>query len=230
MSLGPTFACNWPFSRLFGGFWTLKTSQQNFEISPINGVPTRISTLVFQSSSKLEIRTMEFTACYPPVKTAQNKPAPPYKQADKPDVRCVKYVPVGYVDTHSKAVGYLLWLVGFTGAHRFYYGRPLTGILWFFTFGLFGIGWLVDLFLIPFMDRDADKRFSAGGIDYNLSWILLLFFGYMGIHRFYQAKIFTGLIYFFTFGLFGVGYIYDVLTLNDQVSERNYHRQVNWMT
>ena len=53
-------------------------------------------------------------------------------------------------DTHSKVIGYVLWLVGFTGAHRFYYGRQITGIIWFFTCGLFLIGWLVDLFLIPF--------------------------------------------------------------------------------
>ena len=26
-------------------------------------------------------------------------------------------------DTHSKTIGYLLWLFGFLGAHRFYYGR-----------------------------------------------------------------------------------------------------------
>jgi TM2 domain-containing membrane protein YozV len=38
---------------------------------------------------------------------------------------------------------------GFTGAHRFYYGKPVTGTIWFFTFGLLGIGWLIDVFLIP---------------------------------------------------------------------------------
>lgn len=38
-------------------------------------------------------------------------------------------------DTHSKAIGYLLWIFGFTGSHRFYYGKPITGTIWFFTFG-----------------------------------------------------------------------------------------------
>ncbi len=65
-------------------------------------------------------------------------------------------------DTHSKTIGYLLWIFGFTGAHRFYYGKPVTGTLWFFTLGLLGIGWLIDLFLIPSMDRQADFRFHAG--------------------------------------------------------------------
>ena len=61
-------------------------------------------------------------------------------------------------DTHSKTIGYLLWIFGFMGAHRFYYGRQLTGTLWFFTLGLLFVGWIVDLFLIPGMDRDAAAR------------------------------------------------------------------------
>ena len=36
-------------------------------------------------------------------------------------------------DTHSKVIGYLLWIFGFLGAHRFYYGKPVTGTIWFFT-------------------------------------------------------------------------------------------------
>ncbi len=158
--------------------------------------------------------------CYPPVKTGK----PPAEF----EVRYVKYVPVGYVDTHSKAVGYLLWLVGFTGAHRFYYGRPLTGLIWFLTFGLFGIGWLVDLFLIPSMDREADARYSAGSVDYSLTWILFVFLGWFGLHRFYQAKIFTGLAYLLTGGLFGVGMVYDAFTLNEQVSDTNLKQQAAW--
>ena len=31
----------------------------------------------------------------------------------------------GSPDTHSKLMGYLLWLFGFTGSHRFYYGKPV---------------------------------------------------------------------------------------------------------
>jgi TM2 domain len=32
---------------------------------------------------------------------------------------------------------------------RFYVGRPASGIVWLLTGGLFGIGWLIDFFLIP---------------------------------------------------------------------------------
>ncbi len=124
-------------------------------------------------------------------------------------------------DTHSKVMGYLLWIVGFTGSHRFYYGRPVTGTIWFFTLGLLGIGWLIDLFLIPSMDREADLRFNAGAIDYSVAWILLTFLGVFGIHRMYQGKWISGIIYALTGGLFFLGVLYDFWTLNDQISVRN---------
>ncbi len=123
--------------------------------------------------------------------------------------------------THSKTIGYILWLFGFTGAHRFYYGRPVTGTIWFFTLGLLGVGWLIDLFLIPGMDRDADRRFASGHIDYSVAWILHTFLGVFGVHRLYMGKWITGLLYLLTGGLFLVGWLYDFCTLNTQISEIN---------
>jgi len=124
-------------------------------------------------------------------------------------------------DTHLKTIGYILWIFGFTGSHRFYYGKPITGTIWFFTLGLLGIGWLIDLFLIPAMDRKADFKFNAGRIDYSLAWGLLTFLGLLGIHRMYLGKWFTGIIYLLTGGVFGLGYLYDLWTLNDQVTVIN---------
>jgi TM2 domain-containing membrane protein YozV len=124
-------------------------------------------------------------------------------------------------DTHRKTIGYILWLFGFTGSHRFYYGKPLIGTIYFFTFGLLGIGWLIDLFLIPSMDRQADLRFSAGPVDYSVAWLLLTFLGIFGIHRMYMHKWLTGIIYLLTGGLLGFGYLYDFWTLNDQITILN---------
>ncbi len=123
--------------------------------------------------------------------------------------------------THLKTIGYVLWIFGFTGAHRFYFGKPITGTLWFFTLGLLGVGWLIDLFLIPGMTRRAERIYTAGPVDYSLAWILLTFLGVFGVHRFYLGKWFTGLIYLCTLGLFGIGYLYDYWTLNGQISELN---------
>ena len=127
-------------------------------------------------------------------------------------------------DTHSKAIGYILWIFGFLGAHRFYYGKPLTGTIYFFTLGLLLIGWIVDLFLIPSMDRQANLRFRSGRYDYNVAWVLLTFLGIFGIHRFYMGKWLTGILYLLTGGLFLVGYIYDYWTLNDQLTILNSER------
>lgn len=124
-------------------------------------------------------------------------------------------------NTHSVVVGYVLWIFGFMGAHRFYYGRQLSGIIWFFTLGLFFIGWIVDLFLIPGMDRAADRRYQTGVKDYTVSWLLLTFLGVFGIHRFYLGKWITGLLYLCTGGLLLIGLLYDLLTLNGQVDEIN---------
>ncbi|MCL4779311.1 MAG: TM2 domain-containing protein [Gammaproteobacteria bacterium] len=124
-------------------------------------------------------------------------------------------------DTHSKTIGYLLWIFGFTGSHRFYYGKPITGTLWFFTLGLLGIGWLIDLFLIPSMDREADFRFQSGPINYSVAWILLTFLGLFGVHRMYMGKWLTGILYLLSAGLLGLGYLYDYWTLNDQIAELN---------
>ncbi len=126
--------------------------------------------------------------------------------------------------THSKLIGYLLWIFGFFGSHRFYYGRPVTGTIWFFTLGLLLIGWIIDLFLIPGMNDDAGYRFEDGPVDYNVTWILLTFLGFFGVHRFYMGKWITGVIWLFTGGLFLIGYLYDYWTLNDQISELNRER------
>ena len=133
--------------------------------------------------------------------------------------------------THSIFLGYLLWIFGFIGAHRFYYGKQITGVIWFFTLGLFFIGWFIDLFLIPSMDREAERRFIPGPVNYNLTWVLLIFLGAFGVHRFYMGKVFTGLLYlgltllavaFLPFAVIvAICVIYDFLTLNEQVSELN---------
>ena len=127
-------------------------------------------------------------------------------------------------DTHSKTIGYLLWIFGFTGSHRFYYGKPITGTIWFFTLGLLGIGWLIDLFLIPGMDRQADFRFQNGPINYSVAWILLTFLGLFGVHRMYMGKWLIGILYLLTAGLVGLGYLYDYWTLNSQVDALNRQR------
>lgn len=63
------------------------------------------------------------------------------------------------ISPRSKKITLLLCIfLGFTGIHRIFVGKPLSGVLWFVTFGLFGIGWIIDIILIltnNFRDMDG---------------------------------------------------------------------------
>ena len=51
----------------------------------------------------------------------------------------------------SKWVAFFLcFFLGYLGAHKFYEGKNGMGILYLFTIGLFGIGWLIDTFSLLF--------------------------------------------------------------------------------
>lgn len=136
--------------------------------------------------------------------------------------------------THNVLIGYLLWILGVFGAHRFYFGKPISGTIWFLTLGLLGIGWIIDLLLIPGMARTASRRYLPGPYDHNVAWILLTFLAWLGAHRFYLGKWGTGLVYVvltllastFILAIVAVPilllfYLYDFWTLNEQVDDRN---------
>ena len=49
--------------------------------------------------------------------------------------------------------------------------------------------------------------------NWTLAMLLCLFLGYLGIHRFYSNKIWTGILYLFTGGLFGIGWVVDFIMI-----------------
>lgn len=68
--------------------------------------------------------------------------------------------PDGNISPKSKVTALLLCLfLGYFGVHYFYVGRVLMGLVYLFTFGLFGFGWLIDLALIAAgIFRDSHGR------------------------------------------------------------------------
>ena len=50
-------------------------------------------------------------------------------------------------------------------------------------------------------------------------WYLTLFLGWLGIHRFYRRSIGMGFLYMFTYGLFFIGWIYDIIVAYKMIKD-----------
>jgi hypothetical protein len=93
-----------------------------------------------------------------PKSTPQRKSAEPPKAAQQPTINIVNTNANANVNNNANGLAYVpkkKWVAfflclffGYFGVHRFYVHKTGTGILWLFTFGLGGIGWLVDLVMI----------------------------------------------------------------------------------
>jgi len=74
--------------------------------------------------------------------------------------------PVG--EPKKKSVAYILVFLGLTGIcglQRFYVGKVGSGLLYLLTIGFLGVGQFVDLFLVPEMVDDCNRKkgFSLPG-------------------------------------------------------------------
>lgn len=73
----------------------------------------------------------------------------------------------GLAPLPQKEVGYaylfmLFTLIGVAGVQHFYLGKIGRGILWVLTFGIFGIGTIIDLFTLPSQTRMVNAQRAAG--------------------------------------------------------------------
>lgn len=94
--------------------------------------------------------------CRDHVSKAMNAQTPAYSANSMPTINIVNTNTatatasggIGYI--HKKKITALLlcFFLGFLGVHRFYVGKSGTGILYLLTFGLGGIGVLIDFIII----------------------------------------------------------------------------------
>ncbi|MFI6256001.1 TM2 domain-containing protein [Micromonospora zamorensis] len=60
-------------------------------------------------------------------------------------------------------IAYLFWFfLGFFGGHQFYLGKVGRGLLYLFTFGVLGVGTLIDLFTLPSQVRQVNTQRALG--------------------------------------------------------------------
>jgi len=130
--------------------------------------------------------------------------------------------------------------MGLLGAARAYLGYPTHAAMYFLTAGGFGLMWLLDLFRMPCLyttakqveQRDyevllTETRPQEKPVSLLEAYLLLLIcpaIGLLGGHRFYLGHILLGLLYFFTGGIFGLGFLYDCFALYWVVKKENQRR------
>ncbi|MBP9999967.1 MAG: TM2 domain-containing protein [Clostridiales bacterium] len=83
---------------------------------------------------------------------------------------------------------------------------------------------VLSIFIVKSISKD-DRELEVGRKYYRgnvprvsdksrvVAFSLCLFLGYLGIHCFYSGKIAKGILYIFTFGLFGFGWLYDLIQI-----------------
>lgn len=59
------------------------------------------------------------------------------------------------------------------------------------------------------MNEDVNISSKSKGV----AIVLCIFFGLLGVHRFYAGKVGTGVIWLFTGGCFVIGWIYDLVMI-----------------
>ncbi|XP_072166154.1 uncharacterized protein [Diadema setosum] len=128
---------------------------------------------------------------------------------------------------------------GIFGAHHFYLGNRSFGFLYLFTFGLFTIGWIVDLLTLKFTVKEVNRQlkeadenglktddFGSFSRLYETTLLQAYLFalpplGILGCHNFAMDRIRFGVLYFFTVGLYFFGWIADLIRMPFIVRRRN---------
>ena len=116
---------------------------------------------------------------------------------------------------------YVTWILGIFGAHHFYLGNTEFGFAYLFTFGMAGVGWLVDFFRMPILVDRANEENPSPEKHLDDAYILTFPLGVLGLQHFHLGRTGWGIIYSLTFGLFGFGFLIDMIRMPYLVREVN---------
>lgn len=105
---------------------------------------------------------------------------------------------------------------GLFGAHHYYLRNYKLALLYSFTLGVFGTGWLVDIFRITDLVKatnvvppENDRRTVTTARILCASPL-----GFLGAHHFYLNRPLHGFLYALTLGWFGIGLLYDMCRMS----------------
>ena len=134
-----------------------------------------------------------------------------------------------YVDAYLLCLTFSLF-----GAYHFYLRRSSLGVIYLCTLGLCGVGWLLDIFRVPFLVARSNRQQVAEETDDSRAFYLrykkesdnayLLAFplGFLGILRFYLGQPLFGFVYALTCRLFVIGWLLVLLRLPRMVKDYNW--------
>jgi TctA family transporter len=99
------------------------------------------------------------------------------------------------------------------GGHFGHFGLyPFTPLFW---------ASIIALFILGSRLRYRRNSMNTNQRDTGIAYLLLLFGGFLGLHKFYLNRPGWGVVYIFTGGLFCVGLVCDLFTLPAQVHRCN---------
>ena len=113
---------------------------------------------------------------------------------------------------------------GFLGAHHYYLNRIGFGLAYTFTFGLLGVGYIVDWFRAPILTKRYNQSKMIDQVEHKHlddAYLLWFPFGLLGFHHFYLRRPCWGVLYLCTFGLFGIGWLIDIFRMWKMVADCN---------
>ena len=97
--------------------------------------------------------------------------------------------------------------------NNYYDSQPQAGAAGLYRNAAFGAG--------PAMGVSPKSRLVA--------LLLCIFFGYFGVHRFYARRYLMGVVYLLTVGLFGIGWVVDIVLIAlGRMRDGNGLSIVNW--